>query len=384
MPKALLFTTDFPPSNGGGICTHSSFMVNILKPHGWDFNVLCEYYLESSNDEIEIYSRENNVKIRKLKESPNVIQLIKKIWFCYKYAKIYNPDVIIGTGRHTSWYAAIISKLIGKPLITIGHGTEFTQKTSKNDFKWNRLAYSQSTILIAISHHTKKIIQDANIRPKKIEVIHNAADEKRFIMLDKERVNKFKMSKGLENKKIILATGSITERKGQKIIIQALPKIIEKFPEIMFVAVGIPIIKDELIELAQELKINDHIIFTGKINDDELLLWLNSCDLFSMTSINHNGDYEGFGIAVMEAALCGKTSIVSDNGGLKEAVIDNLTGIIVPENNSDATAKAVIKLFEDPELRANLSKNAHKNAVNNHSYTAKSMEYLNAFNSCLK
>jgi phosphatidylinositol alpha-1,6-mannosyltransferase len=373
--KIVLFTTDFPPSIGGGISTHSSFLVEILRPLGWEFEILCEYYIDSSLEEIKKYSSEYNLKITKLKPAPSIIQLIKKIWFCYKYAKKYKPDILLGTGRHPTWYAAVVSKLTGIPLVTIGHGTEFTEKTSKHDFIWNKLAYSQSSLLISISEFTKKTIENCGIKPKQIVVINNAANENEFKILDQQIIDEFKLKKGLVNKKIILSVGSITERKGQKVLIKALPKIISEFPDVVYVAIGLPFMKSEMIELSKLYGVENNVMFPGKVDQSELIYWLNSCHLYSMTSINNNGDYEGFGIAVLEAALCGKTAVVSDNGGLKEAVKHNITGIIVQENNHEETASAIINVLKNEKALATLSENARKNALENNSYSVKSYEF---------
>lgn len=384
MPKILLFTTDFPPSIGGGICTHSAFLVEILRPLGWEFNVLCEYYIDSSDDEIKKYAIENDIKIKKLKPAPSFFLLLKKIWFCYRYTKKYQPEILMGTGRHPTWYAAIISKITGIPLVAIGHGTEFTQQTSKKDFKWNRLAYSQSSKLIAISEFTKKTIVNCGIKPKKMVVIHNAANENEFKILNSEIVNEFKIKNGLQNKKVILATGSISERKGQKVVIKALPKILQEIPNLVFVAIGIPSLRDEMAELAKNLKVANNVVFPGKVSSNDLLLWLNACDIFTMTSVNYSGDYEGFGIAVLEAALCGKTALVSDNGGLPEAVSDQVTGIIVPENDPNETAIQIIKLFKNEDLLVKLSKQAQENVLKNNSYEVKAREYHNELKTLLK
>lgn len=337
--------------------------------------MLCEYYIDSSDDEIKKYAIENDIKIKKLKPAPSFFLLLKKIWFCYRYTKKYKPKILIGTGRHPTWYAAIISKITGIPLVTIGHGTEFTQQTSKKDFKWNKLAYSQSKLLIAISEFTKKTIENCGIKPKRMVVIHNAANENEFKVLNTEIVDEFKIKNGLQNKKVILATGSISERKGQKVVIKALPQILKEIPNVVFVAIGITSLKEEMLILAKELQVADKVVFPGKTDQKELLLWLNACDLFTMTSINHNGDYEGFGIAVLEAALCGKTALVSNNGGLPEAVLHNLTGIVVPENDIEKTASEIVRILKDTTLNSNLSKNALYNAYECNSYKVKAHEF---------
>lgn len=373
--KILLFTTDYPPAEGGGIGTHAHFMVDSLRKMGWEFNVLSEFYISCSPEEIREYSLKNEYPIQQLPSSPTFISLIKKILFCWKIARIYKPDLIIGTGRHTTWFAALISFLTRRPLITIGHGTEFTQVTSKNDLRNNRLAYNRSTVLIAISEHTKQVIQSIGLKPKKIEVIHNPANETIFKQLDIEQVQKFKNLKGLKNKRLLLTSGALTERKGQKVVIECLPKVLERHPDLVYVAVGLPNKKREFLELAKQLGVEDNVLFPGVVEINELILWLNACDLFIMTSIDDKGDYEGFGIATIEAALCGKTSIVSDNGGLPEAVVNDVTGIVVQEKNILETSKAISFLLSNPVKLSELSQNALERACAKYTYKMKAEEY---------
>jgi phosphatidylinositol alpha-1,6-mannosyltransferase len=365
--KILLFSTDFPPSVGGGIGTHSHFMVESLMKLGWEFVVLCEYYIPSTEEEIDNYSKEKGFKIYKLPTSHSIITLIKKLYFCYRIAFKYKPDIIIGTGRHTTWFAAIISFFTRTKLVTIGHGTEFTQQTSKNDFRWNRLAYGRSDLLIAISQATKDIIIESGISPKRIEIIHNGANEHLFKKLNSTLVQNFKTEHGLTDKKVVFSSGALSERKGQKIIIKSLPMV--------YVAVGLPNKKQEFLELATELGVEKNVLFPGIVSNEELVLWLNACDLFTMTSINVNGDYEGFGIAVLEAALCGKTSLVSDNGGLVEAVLNNETGIVVKEGDINATAESLLDLLTNTEKRKNLAEKASLHTQQTGIYSVVSNKY---------
>ena len=180
MPKAILFTTDFAPSKGGGICTHSNFMVETLTKLGWEFTVLCEYYIHSTDEEINNYASQKGLKIYRLPSSLSQYQLLKKILFCIRICNKNKPDVIIGTGRHPTWFASFTSMILRIPLVTIGHGTEFTQSTSKYDFKINKWAYGRSNFIISISEYTKEIILKSGIKNKNIKVIPNPANEQIF------------------------------------------------------------------------------------------------------------------------------------------------------------------------------------------------------------
>jgi glycosyltransferase involved in cell wall biosynthesis len=119
---------------------------------------------------------------------------------------------------------------------------------------------------------------------------------------------------------------------------------------------------DRLEQLAKELQVSEHIHFLGIINNNELVELYHACEFFIMVSQNIEGDFEGFGISVLEAALCGKPAIVSRESGLSEAVVDQITGICVPEKDPLATAEAIIKLLHNPDELKTMAKNAELRA----------------------
>ena len=125
--------------------------------------------------------------------------------------------------------------------------------------------------------------------------------------------------------------GHVSERKGQEIVIRALPHVLAKLPDAHYAMIGLPTLRPKLTQLAKTLGVENRIHFLGKLGGDDLVRWLNCCDIFTMTSrMTQDGDCEGFGIAVVEAALCGRPAVVSAQSGLIEAIKDGVTGFAVP------------------------------------------------------
>jgi phosphatidylinositol alpha-1,6-mannosyltransferase len=127
----------------------------------------------------------------------------------------------------------------------------------------------------------------------------------------------------------------------------------------VYLVVGMPTRQAEYQALARELGVEDHVRFVGRIGGDDLVRCLNAADVFVMTSRRTPaGDCEGFGIAVVEAALCGVPAVVSNGSGLAEAIEDGKTGIGVPENDAAATAEALTRLLCDDALRSSMAQAA--------------------------
>jgi glycosyltransferase involved in cell wall biosynthesis len=89
--------------------------------------------------------------------------------------------------------------------------------------------------------------------------------------------------------------------------------------------------------------------FTGSIPHSEVPEVLARMDVFVALSRE-----ESFGVAVVEAGAMGIPVVVSDRGGLPEVVLDRKTGIVVPSDNPEAAADAILELIENPDLRAQL------------------------------
>jgi phosphatidylinositol alpha-1,6-mannosyltransferase len=183
-----------------------------------------------------------------------------------------------------------------------------------------------------------------------------------LVLPDAERQS-FRKKNGINGNPLLLTIGHVSERKGQAVVIRAMPHILRKLPDTHYAMIGLPTLKPELTKLAEKLGVSDHVHFLGSLPNDEVVRWLNYCHVFLMTSrVTADGDCEGFGIAVVEAALCGKPAVVSNNSGLVEAIRDGITGVAVPEGDETATAEAVVALMSDPSRRLAMGKAAREHA----------------------
>jgi len=105
-----------------------------------------------------------------------------------------------------------------------------------------------------------------------------------------------------------------------------------------------------------EQKVRNHELdnitrFVGKVPHEEVPHYLNKLDVYVAAS---RQDSESFGVAVLEASACGLPVVVSDVGGLPEVVKDEETGLIVPREDPEATAAAILRLIRNPKLRKDM------------------------------
>ena len=91
---------------------------------------------------------------------------------------------------------------------------------------------------------------------------------------------------------------------------------------------------------------------------------------------NQKGDSEGFGITFLESNACGKPIIGTNSGGISDAIIHRVNGLLIEPNQPSKTAEAIFELFNDKELYNQLSNNGLKMIKENFSINKIGREYM--------
>ena len=177
---------------------------------------------------------------------------------------------------------------------------------------------------------------------------------------------------------IITTLARVEKRKGHKFVINAIAKIKSKFPNVLYLVAGKGPYLDEIKKYVRMLSLEKNVMFLGWITEPEKSLILKNSDIFAMTPITSGESVEGFGMAFIDAAFHGIASIGSDNGGIKDAVIDGKTGILCKSNNQFDITNKLKELIKNEKLRKELGKNGKKFAEEKFSWDIKVIEYLKA------
>jgi phosphatidylinositol alpha-1,6-mannosyltransferase len=189
-----------------------------------------------------------------------------------------------------------------------------------------------------------------------VAVLHNAVDFARFQTPADVRGMRNRIGEG----RIVLSVGAIKPRKGFDVVLRAFARIASRFPDARYAVAGKDAWNGTLQRMAAELRILDRVRFLGPLPEDELVAAFQACDIYAHTPRVVNGHFEGFGIVYLEAAACGKPSIASRSGGVPDAVLAGKTGLLVPEEDVDATAAALELLLEDEQLRRSMGERARE------------------------
>lgn len=146
----------------------------------------------------------------------------------------------------------------------------------------------------------------------------------------------------------IIATGRLSKEKNFPLLLKAFATISQSYPEWSLIILGEGSLRSELELLCNQLNIANLVHFPGRVKNP--YQYLQQADLFVMSS-----SFEGFPNALCEAMACGLPVISTDcPSGPRQIIRDNLDGILVPNNNVDALAKAIVDLISDEKKRQRL------------------------------
>jgi len=133
-------------------------------------------------------------------------------------------------------------------------------------------------------------------------------------------------------------------QKAQVYLLQAMRIILEKIPKAKLILVGWGPLENELKVRARDLGIENDVLFTGKREHEEVFRLLSITDIFVLSSL-----WEGFCLAIAEAMAMGKPVVSTRTDGSQTLIIDNETGLLVPQKDPGALAYAITSLINDPE-----------------------------------
>jgi glycosyltransferase involved in cell wall biosynthesis len=162
--------------------------------------------------------------------------------------------------------------------------------------------------------------------------------------------------------------------KGHLDLISAFPKVAEHFPSAKLLIVGWGDLESELKKKTNELNLENKVIFLGKRNDVYEILKIS--DIFVLP-YNYIGLFkgEGVGIAILEAMACKKPVITTIAPGIERAIINDKTGILVPQGDPKALAEAIINLLKDPDKLKKIGEEGFNLVKNKFSIRDKVKEY---------
>lgn len=171
---------------------------------------------------------------------------------------------------------------------------------------------------------------------------------------------------GLGQVPLLITVARLVPHKGQDSAIRALAGLTDEFPQLRYLIVGEGQDEQRLRDIARELGVADRVIFTGPLTDAELAeAYATSTLYIGLSRVDQEINAEGFGISFVEAGASGVPSVAGDSGGVRSAVRDGETGIVVPPTDITSITDATASLLRDDNRRRSMGEAARR-AVETH------------------
>lgn len=305
----------------------------------------------------------NKEKIKYLRALPKVKALIKE----------FKPNIL--HAHYASSYG-LIGALTGfHPLVISLWGSDvfdFPKKSSLNS--------------IIIRHNLKKADkitstsitmakEGSNYTSKEIEVVPFGVDPETF--------KPFEVKKVSPPQGIVIGTVKSLEKKyGIDTLISAFAILRSKLEgeNLKLLIVGDGAERASLQKQAKSLNLEDSVIFTGHIPHTDIPNYMNMIDIFVLLSRVE----ESFGVVVVEAMACEKPVVVSNKGGLPEVVEEGVTGFVVPAENPEAAATALLTLIKDEKLRKLMGKRGRERVLKLYNWKENVSKMIRIYEELLK
>ena len=200
-----------------------------------------------------------------------------------------------------------------------------------------------------------------------------------------QKPDRFKEKYNISTRKVLSTFGMLSRSKGIEYVINSLPQIVDKYPEILYLIIGAthPVVKKEegesyrleLEKKVKELNLENNVLFINKyLPTEEVLSYLQATDIYVSTSLNPDQAVSG----TFSYALGSGRAIVSTDFRQAKNIISPSIGRLVPIRDSQAYADNIIELFDHPEKLPSMNKKAYR-LSRGMLWTNIAYEYLNHF-----
>ena len=318
--------------------------------------------------EFSVVTSENYIKpsfYYLLKNWPHIRNEIKK------------SDLVHALDAYPYGVIACLANLgVSKPVIITAVGSGSIGKLS--NFGWKpqllRWAYRRATRVTAISCYVAREINKV-LPGLSIEVINPGVDYDFY-------GSKSGGVKTSAEYKYIITQGEFKRRKGYEEILPVIKEVMMVKPDLRYMIVANESrnesYRDKLYKLMEDLGIRDKVVVRSNLSREELRETYRNACLYLTLPTNVEGDVEGFGMAIMEAAATGTPAIVGKGSGADDAVLDGQSGFLVDGGNREQVVEKILLILDNGRLREKLSNGAKKWASEN-SWESKVKRYISLY-----
>jgi phosphatidylinositol alpha-1,6-mannosyltransferase len=346
--RVLLVTNDFPPRRGGIQSYLGEFVSRLVGTGSHDITVYAPKWKGAEAFDGEAGYRVVRHPGTLMLPVPTVDRRMQRL--------IAEHDI------DTVWFGAAAPLALLAQRARRAGASRVLASTHGHEVGWSMLPLARSVlrrigedtdVVTFVSRYTRSRFASAFGPGASLEYLPPGVDTDRF-RPDPAARAALRDRYALGERPAVVCLSRLVPRKGQDVLIKALPAIRRRVEDAALVIVGGGPYLETLRRLADACGVAEHVTFTGAVPGDELPAHHAMADVFAMPCRTRGGgmDVEGLGIVFLEASATGVPVIAGDSGGAPEAVRHNETGLVIDGGSVDEVAESVTELLTDRDRAA--------------------------------
>jgi phosphatidylinositol alpha-1,6-mannosyltransferase len=361
MTRVLLVTNDFPPRRGG-IQSYLQELVGQLVVAGeHKLTVYASTWKDADPHDCAVPYEVVRYPNTLMLPTPGVARTMQRL--------------IAERTIDTVWFGAAAPLALMAPLARGAGAGRVIASTHGHEVGWSMLPLARTAlrrigtgtdVVTYVSRYTRRRFASAFGADAALEHLPPGVDTDRFAPNEVARAE-MRARYRLGERPVVVCVSRLVPRKGQDMLIRALPSIRQRVPGAALVIVGGGPYRSNLHRLAHSFGVAQHVVFTDGVPGDELPAHHAMADVFAMPCRTRGAglDVEGLGIVYLEASATGVPVVAGRSGGAPETVIDGETGAVVDGWDVGAIAASVSDLLADPDRAAHMGAAGRRWVVDN-------------------
>ncbi|GAB7146717.1 GDP-mannose-dependent alpha-(1-6)-phosphatidylinositol monomannoside mannosyltransferase [Mycobacterium riyadhense] len=355
MSRVLLVTNDFPPRRGGIQSYLGEFVARLVQSGSEAGSHAVTVYAPKWKG-AEAFDAAADKAGYQVVRHPSTLMLPVPTVDTRMRGLITEHDI------DTVWFGAAAPLALLAPRARQAGASRVLASTHGHEVGWSMLPVARSVLrrigdgtdtVTFVSRYTRSRFAAAFGPAATLEYLPPGVDSDRF-RPDPAARAELRERYRLGERPTVVCVSRLVPRKGQDMLIKALPLIRQRVDGAALVIVGGGPYLETLRKLSQDCEVADHVTFTGGVRGDELPAHHALADVFAMPCRTRGAgmDVEGLGIVFLEASATGVPVIAGQSGGAPETVQHNRTGLVIDGNSVDKVADAVSELLNDRDRAA--------------------------------
>ncbi|GAB2973242.1 glycosyltransferase family 4 protein [Amycolatopsis acidiphila] len=345
MARTLLVTNDFPP-RPGGIQNYLDSLARRLPPE--DLVVYAPSWHSDSGSHPEFDAAAPFEVVRHptslMLPTPDVLRRAKDIMRARECESVW-----FGAAAPLALMSASLRSAGARRVVACTHGHEVGWSMLPGARQALRRIGDTTDVVTYVSKYTRNRFASAFGPMAGLEHLPSGVDVELFRPDDAAR-QEIRARHGLGDRPTVVCVSRLVPRKGQDVLVHAMPELRKRIPDVALLLVGGGPYRRTLERLVRDVGVADDVVLTGSVPWPELPAHYAAGDVFAMPARTRGKglDVEGLGLVYLEASATGLPVIAGRSGGAPETVVDEVTGHVVDGRDVTQLVETLAPLLADP------------------------------------